>query len=142
MVRGFACGVFDLYHPGHVLMLEECRRHCDHLSIAINRGSSFDERINPNKRPPFFSAEERAMVLRSVRFVDEVIFYESEAELTELMSTGGYGVRFLGEDYRGKPITAPEAIPHIHYIDRSHGYSTSAVLERVAARLRMEGHGS
>jgi glycerol-3-phosphate cytidylyltransferase len=135
MVRGFACGVFDLYHPGHVLMLQECSQHCDHLTIAINRALAFDEGINPGKRAPFFSPEERKLVLQSVRHVDEVIYYDGEEALTQLMEQGNFQVRFLGDDYRGRPITAPHAIAHIHYIDRSHGYSTSGIVERITTRL-------
>lgn len=135
MIRGFACGVFDFYHPGHVLMLKECAENCDHLTVAINTADNFDEKINPGKRKPIFSAEERKMIIASIKYVDEVVFYSSEDELTELMSTGRFDIRFLGDDYRGKPITAGEAIPEIHYLDRSHGYSTTAILNRIKERL-------
>lgn len=135
MIRGFACGVFDIYHPGHVLMLRECAAHCDHLTVAINTAENFDNRINPGKRKPVFTAEERKMVISSIGYVNEVVFYESEDELTDIMSKGGFNIRFLGDDYRGKPITAPDAIPKTHYLDRSHGYSTTAILDRIKERL-------
>jgi len=131
MIRGFACGVFDLYHPGHVLMLRDCKNHCDHLTVALNRSENFDESINPGKRKPFFTLEERKMVLDSIKYVDEIIDYQTEEELTEIMSTGNYDVRFLGDDYEGKPITAGDAIKRIVYIDRSHGYSTSKLVEQI-----------
>lgn len=120
-------------------MLEECSLHCDHLTIGINRAVAFDDDINPGKRSPFFTAEERRKVIASVRFVDEVIYYESENELTEILENGNFDIRFLGDDYRGKPITAPNAVPEIHYIDRSHGYSTSGVLDRIRDRMKREG---
>ncbi|MGB6036845.1 MAG: adenylyltransferase/cytidyltransferase family protein [Cryomorphaceae bacterium] len=131
MIRGFACGVFDLYHPGHVLMLRDCKKHCDHLTVALNRSENFDEAINPGKRKPFFTLEERRMVMESIKYVDEIIDYQTEEELTEIMSTGNYDVRFLGDDYEGKPITAGDAIKRIVYIDRSHGYSTSKLVEQI-----------
>jgi len=131
MIRGFACGVFDLYHPGHVLMLRDCKQHCDHLTVALNRSENFDESINPGKRKPFFTLEERKLVLDSIKYVDEIIDYQTEEELTEIMSTGNYDVRFLGDDYEGKPITAGDAIKRIVYIDRSHGYSTSKLVEQI-----------
>lgn len=134
MIRGFACGVFDLYHPGHVLMLEECKKHCDHLTVALNTAEDFDEKINPGKRNPVFSLAERKMVIGSVRYVDEVIEYDSEERLTEIMTDGNFQIRFLGDDYKGRPITAPEAIEKIHYLDRSHGYSTTAIVERLLNR--------
>lgn len=131
MRKGFACGVFDVYHPGHVLMLEECRRHCDHLTVAVNEARHFDPVVNPQKRGPIFTLEERLMVLRSVRYIDTLLTYGSEEELMRIMESGGFHVRFLGDDYRGRPITAAHAIPHIHYIDRGHGYSTTAMVQRI-----------
>ncbi|MFN2429467.1 MAG: adenylyltransferase/cytidyltransferase family protein [Cryomorphaceae bacterium] len=135
MIRGFACGVFDLYHPGHVLMLRDCKKHCDHLTVALNTASNIDRKINPDKREPVFSLEERILVMESVKYVDCILQYSDEDELTEMMKTGKYDLRFLGEDYRGKPITAPDAIPNIKYIDRSHGYSTTKIFERIAKRF-------
>jgi len=134
MIRGFACGVFDLYHPGHVLMLEACKTHCDHLTLALNRGETFDENINPGKRQPYFTADERLMVLKSIRYVDEVLFYNNEVELTEIMQSGNFQVRFLGDDYQNKAITAPDAIEKIIFLDRSHGYSTTGMVNRILER--------
>jgi glycerol-3-phosphate cytidylyltransferase len=135
MRKGFACGVFDLFHPGHVLMLRECKENCDYLTVAVNTAENFDERINPGKRKPFFSAEERKMVLEATRYVDEVVFYTTEEELTHIMESGGFHVRFLGDDYKGKPITARHAISELHYLDRSHGYSTTGILDRILNRI-------
>lgn len=131
MIRGFACGVFDLYHPGHVLMLEACKEHCDHLTVALNTAEDFDENINPGKRKPVFTLAERKLVIGSIRYVDDVIEYDSEEMLTRLMQEGNFQIRFLGDDYKGRPITAPDAIPEIYYLDRSHGYSTTAIVERL-----------
>jgi len=136
MIRGFACGVFDLYHPGHVLMLRECATHCDHLTVALNKAENFDSRINPGKQKPVYTAEERRMIITSIKYVDKVIFYQTEEELTEIMTNGNFDVRFLGDDYRGKPITAPHSIQKIHYLDRSHGYSTTYILDRIKERLK------
>ncbi|MEM9052264.1 MAG: adenylyltransferase/cytidyltransferase family protein [Bacteroidota bacterium] len=131
MIKGFACGVFDLYHPGHVLMLQDCKEHCDHLTVALNRSENFSVDINPGKRSPYFSLQERKLVIESIKYVDAVIDYGTEEELTEIMSSGGFDVRFLGDDYQGKPITAREAIAKIVYIDRSHGYSTSELVKKI-----------
>jgi glycerol-3-phosphate cytidylyltransferase len=134
MIKGFACGVFDLYHPGHVIMLQDCKRHCDHLTLAINRAEAFSAEINPGKRQPFFTADERKLILDSIRFVDATLFYSTEEELTDIMRNGDFDVRFLGDDYEGKPVTARDAIPQIIFLDRSHGYSTSGIVERIVAR--------
>jgi len=125
MKVGFVCGVFDLYHAGHVLMLQECKQNCDYLLVALNKAENIDCDINPNKIPPLFSIEERKMIMESCRFVDEVIEYNSEEELYNIMASRSLGVRFLGDDYKGKPITGEDLNIPIYYTDRSHGLSTS-----------------
>lgn len=128
---GFACGVFDLFHYGHVLMLKECKDHCDFLVIGLNTAENFSTAINPGKKKPIFTFQERKSILESSRYVDLVVGYSSEEELLELLRTIQADVRFLGDDYRGKPITGKEFSPNIYYTDRSHGLSTSLYRERL-----------
>lgn len=131
MIKGFACGVFDLFHAGHVMMLQDCSKNCDHLTVALNKAENIDEQINPNKKPPVYSFEERKMILEACKYVDEVVEYNTEEELTKIMETGNFHIRFLGDDYKGKPITAGDAIKKIYYLDRSHGLSTSKFKEKL-----------
>ena len=131
MTTGFACGVFDLFHPGHVLMLKECKAHCDYLLVAVNKAENIDPVINAGKKKPVFTVEERVMILRACRYVDEVITYNSEEELLQIMKNRKIDVRFLGQDYIGKPITGAELNIPIHYTDRGHGYSTTAIRKRI-----------
>lgn len=133
MKTGFACGVFDLFHAGHVLMLKECREQCDHLIVALNSSEQFDSSINPGKKSPIYSLEERILIMKSVRYVDEVLVYHNEVELKSILESRKIDVRFLGEDYRGKQITGEELGIPIHYVSRSHGLSTSLY------RRKMEG---
>lgn len=131
MKVGFACGVFDLFHAGHVLMLEECKQNCDYLIVAVNTAENIDPSINPGKRKPVYSFKERMLILSSVRYVDEVLHYSNEDELLELMKSRKIDVRFLGDDYKGKKITGEELNIPVHYTDRSHGISTSLVRKKV-----------
>jgi len=128
---GFACGVFDLFHAGHVLMLKECREHCDFLIVAVNTAESFDEKINPGKQAPVFTLEERLLIVSSCRFVDEVLSYSSEAELLNILKEKNISIRFLGDDYKGKAITGEELPIEIYYTNRSHGLSTSGYLRKI-----------
>lgn len=134
MKTGFACGVFDLFHAGHVLMLQECKQHCDYLIVALNRAENIDETINPGKKPPLYSYEERELILKSCRYIDEVIPYNSEEELLAVMKSRKLDVRFLGDDYKGKAITGAELNIPIHYTDRSHGLSTTGIRNRFKNR--------
>jgi glycerol-3-phosphate cytidylyltransferase len=131
MKIGFACGVFDLFHAGHVLMLQECKQHCDFLIVALNRAEQIDATINPGKKAPVYSLAEREMIMRACRYVDEVITYNSENELLDILTSRKIDVRFLGDDYRGKPITGAELNIPIHYTDRSHGISTSGIRKQI-----------
>lgn len=125
MKRGFACGVFDLFHAGHVLMLKECKEHCDYLIVALNKAENISAAINPGKKKPLFTIEERKLIMASCRYVDEVLVYNSEEELLEIMKSKNIDVRFLGEDYKGKAITGEELGITIYYTNRGHGLSTS-----------------
>lgn len=125
MKIGFACGVFDLFHAGHVLMLKECKEHCDYLIVALNRAENITDKINPGKKSPLFSIEERKLIMASCRYVDEVLEYNSEEELLKILKSSNINIRFLGEDYNGKPITGGDLGIDIYYINRGHGLSTS-----------------
>ena len=125
MKIGFVCGIFDLFHAGHALMFKECKQHCDYLIVALNRGENISEQINPGKQKPVYSLEERKLIMESCRYVDEVLTYNSEDELLNILKTKKIDIRFLGEDYKGKLITGEVLKIPIHYIDRSHGLSSS-----------------
>jgi glycerol-3-phosphate cytidylyltransferase len=134
MRTGFACGMFDLFHAGHVLMLKECKENCDYLVVALNKGENISDEINPGKRKPFYSIEERKLIMESCRFVDEVVVYNSEEELYGIMKDKKISVRFLGDDYKGKPITGSDLDIEIYYTNRDHGFSTTAVLQRIVGQ--------
>ena len=135
MKVGFACGVFDIFHAGHALMLKDCRAHCDFLIVAVNEANNFSETINPGKRKPVYTLEERKLILESSKYVDRVVTYSSEEELLEIMKQEHIDVRFLGDDYVGKAITGAELGYEIVYINRDHGYSTTSVLKRIRESL-------
>ncbi|MBA3679567.1 MAG: adenylyltransferase/cytidyltransferase family protein [Bacteroidetes bacterium] len=125
MKIGFTCGVFDLFHAGHVLMLQECKNNCDYLIVALNKAENISETINPGKKKPIFNIEERVTIMKACRYVDEVLTYNSEDDLLEILKTKNIAIRFLGEDYKDKKITGSELKIQIFYTDRSHGLSTS-----------------
>lgn len=136
MKTGFACGVFDLFHAGHVMMLKECKEQCDYLIVAINKAENISETINPGKRKPFFTVEERKLIMQNSRYVDEVLEYNSEEELYELIKSRKIDIRFLGEDYKGKEITGADLNIELYYTDRSHGYSTTALVNKIAGGVK------
>ncbi|MCU0435167.1 MAG: adenylyltransferase/cytidyltransferase family protein [Bacteroidia bacterium] len=135
MKKGFTCGVFDLFHAGHVLMLEECRAHCDYLIVALNTAENINPQINPGKNKPVFTIQERVKIMQAVRYVDEVLTYRSEEELLHILQTNNISIRFLGDDYKDRPITGADLNMEFYYTDRSHGLSTSGYIRRIRERF-------
>lgn len=127
MKTGFACGVFDLFHAGHALMLKECKQHCDFLIVALNKADN----LPAGKNKPVFSIEHRKTIMESCRYVDKVMVYNSEEELLEILKNNKIDIRFLGDDYKVKTITGKDLNIKIHYTSRDHGFSTTSFIKQI-----------
>ena len=129
---GFTCSCFDLFHSGHVAMLEEAKKNCEHL-IA---GLQVDPSINrPDKNKPIQSLIERQLQLRACKYIDEIIVYKTEEDLETLLKTLPIDIRFLGQEYSnrdftGKDICMAKSI-EIYYNSRLHGFSSSELRGRI-----------
>lgn len=126
--RGFTCGAMDLLHAGHVLMLKECRSQCDYLIVGLQTDPSLDR---PEKHKPIQSLEERRIQLEGCRYVDEVVVYETEADLITLLKKIKPDVRFLGADWKGKKFTGYDLPIPVLFNSRDHGYSSSDLRARI-----------
>ncbi len=128
MKTGFTCGSFDLLHAGHILMLEECKQHCDFLLVGLQTDPSLDR---PSKNRPVQTIYERQIQLAAVRFVDSVVIYDTEADLRNLLLVEQPKIRFVSEEYRVKPFTANDIEKiEIHYNSRRHDFSSSELRAR------------
>lgn len=128
-MRGFTCGSFDLCHAGHILMFEECKKHCDWLIVGLQKDPSSDR---PTKNSPIQSLEERHIQLSAVRHIDEIKLYDTEEDLMNLLLSLKPDVRILGADWKGKAFTGFN-IPHIRNVfnTRNHSYSSSELRLRI-----------
>lgn len=128
-MRGFICSAFDLLHAGHILTLKECKQHCDHLIVGLQVNPHLERK---GKNKPIQSIVERQIQLRGCRYVNDIIVYETEKDLEDILNIFQFDVRFLGEDYKeGKlPITGKDICP-IVYISRKHPYSSTELRERI-----------
>ena len=132
LMKGFTCGAMDVFHAGHVLMMEDCKRHCDYLIVGLHTNPQLD-RADKNK--PIQSVVERYIQLKGSRFVDEIIPYETESDLVEILKGIDYDVRFVGDDWKDKAFTGHDLPGHLNkvmYNSRKHDYSSSALRKRVA----------
>lgn len=129
---GLIAGSFDLIHPGYVRMFQESKAICKSLIVALQDDPTVDR---PAKCKPVQSWQERAEVLRSIRYVDEVVYYNTEKELRRLLSSVEFDVRILGSDYLGKRFTGDELGKPVYFCNRDHSYSLTDLKERIAESM-------
>ena len=125
---GFTCSCFDLFHAGHVLMLEEAKQQCDYLIVGLQTDPTIDR---PEKNKPVQSVYERYVQLKGCKYVDEIIPYSTENDLMNLLTTVNYDVRILGEEYRIKTFTGKHLDKEYYYNTRPHTYSSTELRKRL-----------
>ena len=130
-LTGFIASSFDIMHPGYTLMLKECRDNCNYLVVGLHENPVWERQ---DKNSPIMSLHERFLVLKSIRYIDEIAPYKNESELLNLLSFYKPDIRFLGSDYKeASPlkITGYKLCKNIHYIDRFHDYSSSVIRKKI-----------
>jgi glycerol-3-phosphate cytidylyltransferase len=129
---GFTCSTFDLLHAGHILMLAEAKNICDHLIVAVQTDPTIDRGLLKNK--PVQSIVERYVQLSAVKFVDQIIVYETEKDLEDLLMFLPISIRIIGEEYKDKDFTGKviceERGIKMWYNSRSHRFSSSELRKR------------
>jgi glycerol-3-phosphate cytidylyltransferase len=131
---GIVFSSFDLFHAGHVAMLAEAKNHCDYLIAALQTDPTIDR--PDSKNPPIQSIVERQIQVSTNRNVDEVVVYQTEKDLEDLLLILPVDVRILGveyadRDFTGKDICRARGI-EIVYNGRDHSFSSSSLRKRVA----------
>ena len=130
MKKGITFGAFDLFHAGHVMMLEEAKTVCDYLIVCIQSAPSLDRK---EKNKPVQSIVEREIQVSGCRYIDEVIIYDTEADLLDILDAVDWDVRVLGEEYKEKDFTGREqTLEKCHFNKRPHNFSSSELRKRVA----------
>ncbi|MEL0299868.1 MAG: adenylyltransferase/cytidyltransferase family protein [Flavobacteriaceae bacterium] len=130
---GITFSTFDLFHAGHVKMLEEAKSVCDYLIVGLQLDPSID-RAEKNK--PVQSIIERYIQVSSCKFVDEVVPYITEKDLDEILRSFKIDVRIIGKEYRDKDFTGKAYCEQkgieLYYNRRDHGFSSSELRKRIA----------
>ena len=132
MKIGFTCSTFDLLHAGHISMLREAKSVCDYLICGLQVDPSYDRK---EKNSPVQSLVERYTQLNAVQYVDEIVPYESENDLLDILSMYPIAVRVLGEEYRDKEFTGRDICKkrdiELYFNKREHRFSSSDLRNRV-----------
>ena len=126
---GVIAGNFDVIHPGYIYMFDECKKHCDILLLLLHDDPSIER---PEKIKPILDLNERNMILSSLKQIDRIITYQIESDLYDILKTEQIDIRFLGDDYKDKAFTGDDLDIPIHYLDRSHGWSTTKFKKMIA----------
>lgn len=132
---GITFSTFDLLHAGHIAMLSEAKNHCDYLICGLQTDPTIDR--PDSKNPPVQTIVERQIQLAATRYVDEVVIYQTEEDLRDLLLVLPIDVRIIGVEYQdkefsGKDICEKRGIKVI-YNGRDHSFSSSSLRKRVAS---------
>ncbi len=127
---GFTCGAFDLLHAGHIVMLKEAKSECDHLIVGLQTDPSIDRQ---DKSQPIQSVFERYVQLSAVKYVNEIIPYDTEQSLLDLLEATPIHLRFVGEDWSEKHFTG-KGLHEVYYTSRAHSFSTTKLRKQVSDR--------
>ena len=131
---GITFSTFDMLHAGHVAMLSEAKNHCDYLIAGLQTDPTIDRPDTKNK--PIQSIVERQIQLAACRYVDEVVVYQTEQDLIDLLLILPLDVRVLGVEYEHEEFTG-KAECFVRDIElvfngRDHSFSSSSLRKRVA----------
>lgn len=132
MKVGITFSTFDLFHAGHVKMLEEAKRHCEYLIVGLQLDPSLDR---AEKNSPVQTIIERYIQVKGSKHIDEVVPYVSEKDLEDILRSFKIDVRIIGDEYRYKNFTGRDYCEkngiEIYYNSRDHRFSSSELRKQV-----------
>lgn len=135
MKVGITFSTFDLLHAGHVQMLREAKEQCDYLIVGLQFDPSIDR---PEKNSPVQTVVERYAQLSAVKYVDEIIPYQSEKDVEDILEMFHIDVRVLGDEYKEKDFTGKDICKRrgiqLYFNKRDHRFSSSGLRKRVAEK--------
>lgn len=132
---GFTAGNFDLLHPGYIYTFEAAKLHCEELIVFLHKDPS-ETRFSKYK--PVIPLYERYKVLMAIQYVDEVVTYQTEEELIELITFYKPDLRILGDDYIGKRYTGDHLPIDVIYTTRSHDWSTTKLKDMITRQTILQ----
>jgi glycerol-3-phosphate cytidylyltransferase len=125
---GITASCFDLFHAGHVLMLQEAKEQCDRLVVALQTDPTIDR---PEKNKPVQSIFERWVQVEGCKYVDQIIPYATEEDLLNILRSYNWDVRIIGQEYFGKNFTGSDLPMEIYYNSRRHDFSTTNLRKKI-----------
>jgi glycerol-3-phosphate cytidylyltransferase len=140
MKKGITFSSFDLIHPGHIVMLKDCKTVCDYLMVGVQSDPTIDRKLSNDsyskisgkkKNSPIQTLEERLIMIKAIKYIDEVFVYETEKDLYKWLLTNIWNVRILGSDWEGKKFTGYDIKGEVYFHKRDHNWSTTSFRKRL-----------
>ena len=132
MKVGITFSTFDLFHAGHLKMIEEAKLQCDYLIVGLQLDPSIERK---EKNKPVQSIIERYIQLKGSKHIDEIIPYVTEEDLMDILTSFKIDVRVIGEEYKEKSFTGKDYCEEkgikLYYNKREHRFSSSALRNQV-----------
>lgn len=138
---GITFSTFDLLHAGHIGMLREAKEHCDYLICGLQVDPSLDR---PEKNKPVQTLVERYAQLNAIKFVDEIVPYQFESDVVDILELFDLDIRFLGDEYKEKEFTGKDVCRkrgiQLYFNKRDHRFSSSDLRSRVTSSELSKQH--
>ena len=139
MKVGITFSSFDLFHAGHVKMLEEAKEQCDYLICGLQTDPTLDR---PEKNRPIQSVVERYIQLKGCVFVNEIVPYATEQDLEDILRSFKIDVRIIGDEYANKQFTGRQYCEEkgiaLFYNKREHRFSSSSLRKEVQEKENLK----
>lgn len=139
MKVGITFSAFDLFHAGHVKMLEDAKSQCDYLICGLQTNPTLDR---PEKNMPVQSVVERYIQLKACKYVDEIVPYATEQDLEDILRSFKLDVRIIGDEYVNKQFTGRDYCEQkgilIFYNKREHRFSSSVLRTEVQEKENLK----
>jgi len=122
-------GCFDILHRGHYEMFKYAKSLGDKLIVGIDS----DEKVRNDKGNdrPFNNVEDRKFALECIKYIDEVVVFNSREELESKIKSLQPHIMVVGSDWRGKTVVGSEHAGKVEFFERIGDYSTTNILEQV-----------
>lgn len=130
MRKIFVNGTFDILHKGHLEMLLFARKQGDYLTVAIDSDRRVKELKGESR--PINDANERMFMLSCLKPVDNVVVFDNDDDLVNLISEHDAMVK--GSDYKNKPIVGQDVCKELIFFELINGYSTTKKIQDITNR--------